>query len=80
MITGPRAIALDPLAAGIRRGLSEIDAGARQLAGLNSPQSSTSDVTDAMMKLRRGEQITSAAVKALQIESHTLGRLLDIRV
>lgn len=80
MITGPGAVALDPLAAGIRRGLREIDAGARQLAGVNPPPTSAGEVAGAIMKLRSGEQITAAAVKALQIESQTLGRLLDIRV
>ncbi len=80
MIDGPKATGLDPVAAGIRRGLREIDTGARQLAGLSSPQSSAGDVAGAMMKLRKGEQITVASVKALQIESQTLGRLLDIRV
>ena len=80
MIDGPKTVGLDPVAAGIRRGLREIDTGARQLAGLSSSQGSVSDVAGAMMKLRNGEQITAASVKALQVESQTLGRLLDIRV
>ncbi|MDH3453050.1 MAG: hypothetical protein OEN20_11545 [Gammaproteobacteria bacterium] len=82
MIDGPKlAAGLDPLVAGIRRGLREIDAGARELANLNSPaRRSSADVAGAMMQLRAGEQMTAASVKALQIESQTLGRLLDIRV
>jgi hypothetical protein len=73
---------LDPVVAGIRRGLSEIDAGARDLAGLNSPQrsSATGDVAAALVRLRTGELTTAASIKALQIESQTLGRLLDIHV
>jgi hypothetical protein len=72
---------LDPVVAGIRRGLSEIDAGARELAGLNSQErSSTTDVAAALMRLRTGELTTAASIKALQAESQTLGRLLDIRV
>ncbi len=81
MISGLKTVGLDPLAAGIRRGLQEIDAGARQLAAANLRQDGTSgDVAGAVMTLRSGEQITAASVKALQIESQALGRLLDIRV
>ena len=74
-------IGLDPVAAGIRRGLNEIDASARELAGLNShTQTSTTDVASALVRLRAGELMASASIKALQVESQTLGRLLDIRV
>jgi len=74
-------IGLDPVVAGVRRGLSEIDASARDLAGLNShTQPSTTDLAGALVRLRAGELMASASIKALQVESQTLGRLLDIRV
>jgi len=72
---------LDPVVTGIRRGLSEIDAGARDLAGLYARgKSSATDTAAALLRLRAGELASAASIKALQAESQSLGRLLDIRV
>ena len=80
MIAG-LATGLDPVVVGIRRGLNEIDAGAKQLAGLSAQQtSSATDVAAALVRLRGGELTVAASTKALQIESRTLGSLIDLHV